>query len=620
MPGNSCPGLPAESLAAARADRYSHHQWLAPRYLLTYDVPHHPSSPESLRRFLREQLLPAVAAQLKEQQVNSSFYGNFDRQHTQWLTFGYEPRYSTSISVCAGGWRSWRSRTRMPRTSNALRPRGASSPPASSSSPNGATRFTRSCGRPGSRQSLPVASRVPVTSCPSATGRAYPEKIVVEGYEQPPASPSAASESTASSAGTPPRERPKDYRVEYLGDYQATASVSRPFAYVVPRELSRVAARLHMHGIELQQVSAPFRTTVEIHRITKLKRETEPFQQHRLLEVEVETRREPRDVPGGDYLIVTAQPLGNLAIQLLEPAAVDSLCTWNFFDPELRTGRDYPVVRLVEPVSPSSQRVTRIEPLQELTLDQLYGTEGQVNFTGSSSSVHWLAGSDDYEISRDGRRLQEDAETGGQESYEPLRGLDAALQQLPGIDQATARRLSREHHPLSSDRRGGLITLSDDLYYFDTASRQARRLTNTAAPERLATFSPDGTLVAFVPEHNLHVLEVASGTQRALTTEGSAELLHGELDWVYQEELYGRGNYRNYWWSPDSQSLALLRLDQRPVHSYTVTDHEPYRQNLEVTRYPKAGDPIPVATLGVARARGGPIRWVEDTSTRPKPI
>ena len=81
--------------------------------------------------------------------------------------------------------------------------------------------------------------------------------------------------------------------------------------------------------------------------------------------------------------------------------------------------------------------------------------------------------------------------------------------------------------------------------------------------------------------------------EQALTTDGNDQILNGKLDWLYQEEIYGRGRFRGYWWSPDSSRVAFLQLDERPVPEYTVIDHIPYRPTLEVTDYPKAGDPNP---------------------------
>jgi dipeptidyl-peptidase-4 len=80
---------------------------------------------------------------------------------------------------------------------------------------------------------------------------------------------------------------------------------------------------------------------------------------------------------------------------------------------------------------------------------------------------------------------------------------------------------------------------------------------------------------------------------------------------VYQEELYGRGNFGAYWWSPDSTRIVFLRIDETPVPDFVVVDHIPLEQNVEITPYPKAGDPNPVVKLGVVNAVGGDVRWLD---------
>ena len=55
---------------------------------------------------------------------------------------------------------------------------------------------------------------------------------------------------------------------------------------------------------------------------------------------------EDRDVPAGTRVVRTAQPLGSLAVYLLEPRSEDGLTTWNAFDDALIVGRDFPVVRV----------------------------------------------------------------------------------------------------------------------------------------------------------------------------------------------------------------------------------------------------------------------------------
>ena len=101
------------------------------------------------------------------------------------------------------------------------------------------------------------------------------------------------------------------------------------------------------------------------------------------------------------------------------------------------------------------------------------------------------------------------------------------------------------------------------------------------------------------------------GNELRLTTGGGENTLNGKLDWVYQEEIYGRGNYQAHWWSPDSRRLAFLQSDERDVPRFTVVDHIPFRPPLEVYPYPKAGDPNPRVRLGVAKASGGGITWID---------
>ena len=155
------------------------------------------------------------------------------------------------------------------------------------------------------------------------------------------------------------------------------------------------------------------------------------------------------------------------------------------------------------------------------------------------------------------------------------------------------------------------MTIADDLYFYDVPTAKASRLTATSGIEEEATFSPDGQLVAFVRAHNLYAIDIATQKERALTNDGGREILNGKLDWLYQEEIYGRDRYRGYWWSPDSARVAFLQLDERPVPEYTVVDHIPYRPALEVTDYPKAGDPNPTVKLGVAKVSGGTPTWID---------
>ena len=165
-----------------------------------------------------------------------------------------------------------------------------------------------------------------------------------------------------------------------------------------------------------------------------------------------------------------------------------------------------------------------------------------------------------------------------------------------------------------------LLNHNNDLISYEPGTGRALRLTNNRGEEVGEQFSPDGRMISFVRGNNIYVIDLATLRERALTADGSAKILNGRLDWVYQEELYGRGNWEGYWWSPDSKMIAFLRLDETPVPEFAVVDHIPYRQEVEITPYPKAGDPNPLVKVGVVDVAGGPARWVDLGKYKPEDL
>ena len=164
---------------------------------------------------------------------------------------------------------------------------------------------------------------------------------------------------------------------------------------------------------------------------------------------------------------------------------------------------------------------------------------------------------------------------------------------------------------LSADRKAAVVTYANDLFYYRLGDESALRLTTGPEAEDVAEFSPDGRFVSFLRGNDLYVVEVATGRERAVTTGGGPQLLNGRLDWVYQEEIYGRGDYKAYWWSPDSRRIAFLHLDEAGVPVATVVDHVPVHQELEATPYPQPGDPNPKVAVGVVPIVGGEAAWVD---------
>jgi len=145
--------------------------------------------------------------------------------------------------------------------------------------------------------------------------------------------------------------------------------------------------------------------------------------------------------------------------------------------------------------------------------------------------------------------------------------------------------------------------------------RRARGDKDDAGPRRqLAEPSPDGQRVGFVRDNDLYLADAAAGGRELrITSNGGENQFNGILDWVYQEEVYGRGNFKGFWWSPDSKHIAFLSLDESAVYGFTVIDHveaDHFRVKAEVTKYPKVGDPNPTVKVGIA-ALDGSIAWAD---------
>jgi dipeptidyl-peptidase-4 len=259
-----------------------------------------------------------------------------------------------------------------------------------------------------------------------------------------------------------------------------------------------------------------------------------------------------------------------------------------------------------------------------LSIDDIFDPVKKVNFSGTTPTIRWLKDGTHYLLTNDPSnrnvpRLQKvDAATGMAVAFFDTARMQSALSAIPGITAEDARQLSnRGSYELSPSENAVLLNFANDLFYYELGSDKATRLTNNPEEEVGETFSPDGRMVGFVRSNNIYVLDLSSGREHRLTTDGSPQILNGRLDWVYQEELYGRGNFEAYWWSPDSSMIAYLRIDEHPVPEFTVVDHIPYDQKLEVTPYPKAGDPNPIVQLGVINASGGGTRWIDTYKYQP---
>lgn len=563
------------------------------RYQLTYDIPHNPSSPEKLRSFIRKKMMPEITNKLEQKGTSTFYYGNFNREKTKWTTYGHEPRYSTeyvglrgrlSVLSEAYAYISYEDRIK-----------------ATFAFVNQCCQFvidnkTEVAGvldtieKESREMSKVFQSQLALRSKVGP----FTEQYMLKGYDG---------------------DDPKDFECTFVGDFSPTKTTKLPAGYLIPKNMSRVADRLKKHGIKIYEIKSEAELEIEVFKISKVTKASRAFQNHKMATADGEWIKVRQTAPAGIYFVPTIQPLGRLAGYLLEPQSDDGLVTWNFLDDYLTEDDFFPVMRLVRGQF-DADTVKQVRALKQLDLNAIYGVENRVNFSGSSGrDLRWLPKSETYSRTWNGRKVTVDAASGAMERFQAAvdfsSDMNDAIAKLESLDEKGKKSLASARATDSPKRDLSVKTFMNSMYVYDVKSKTAAKIEFDPVTPELVTFNKQGNRVAFVSKNNLFVLDIASKSIKQLTSEGSDRFQFGKLDWVYQEELYGRGNFKGFWWSPDGTDIAFLKLDEKGVENYTVQDHIPVRGKNEISSYPKAGDPIPKVEIGVINVASGDVNFAD---------
>jgi dipeptidyl-peptidase-4 len=575
------------------------------RYTMTYEGPKNPAGDPRIIAFARSEFFPKVTSEFeKKTGLQAYYYGNLSGDHTKWTTFPAEGRYGTTYA--------------------GLRNRLAVLSEAYAYAPYKdrvlATRdFVREClNQAGSHKDqiirliddadravvkagqTPGKDRVAIRS----EARPLPNPQPIKGYVE--------REEHGHRVKT---DTPKDYPVQLMHDFAATETALRPYAYLLPPSLEDAVATLKRHGIDVQELREDIELDLELYRVEEVGKQASRGWDHQdVVELRVSARQEARRVPAGTLLVKTAQPLGNLAVYLLEPRSEDGLAAWKLMGGAVKVGSDFPVLRLLQQVPITT---TAAEPLAEerkhdlpITFDMARGGRGGGMLSGSPVSVSWLDREHWLQI-REGKLHKVQAATGRSRPFVDPEPLVRGLKRLSTIDESTARMIAGNmSFDMDPDHKGFLFQHNDDLYYATFDGSTAVRLTDQPGEERYPQFSPDGRSVAFIRDHDLHVVDIAAPKERALTTGGTETLRHGIADWVYFEEIYNR-RWPAFWWSPDSKRIALMEFDDAPVGTLSMLNDTTSPRKVEESKYPRAGEPNPKVRLGIVDAGGGSVRWAD---------
>ena len=178
----------------------------------------------------------------------------------------------------------------------------------------------------------------------------------------------------------------------------------------------------------------------------------------------------------------------------------------------------------------------------------------------------------------------------------------AKLQSLSGAAGTETDRDHRERYRMASyiwapDSAHLLFDSNGRLWLYDLKSGTGVQVgfTGTASGDD-PKFSPNGEMLSFIRDHGLSVLHLKESGPPAVPVAATQhpEILNGEVDWVYEEEMEVRSNY---FWSPDSKSLAYLQMNETEVPEYPIVDWIPTHAKVDLQRYPSPAIPIRMCGL-----------------------
>lgn len=238
--------------------------------------------------------------------------------------------------------------------------------------------------------------------------------------------------------------------------------------------------------------------------------------------------------------------------------------------------------------------------------DALFSS-GKLNGSGGPQSVNWI---------RDGNQFSYIKSPGKINTYDPATGIDDIVfdgsnLKLPGTGQPfqyDAFEWTSDFNYLlfrTNFRQVWRNSGNADYYLYSLKDKSLRLVAKDAYTSQV---SPDGESVAYERNGNLYVLNLASKKEKQLTKDGTNTIYNGRFGWVYEEKF---GLVRAWEWNPDSKSIAYWHIDESAVPIYQYSDLSGMHPDYKKIPYPRVGDPVPMAKIGIVEIKKGKTTWAD---------
>ncbi|XP_058749634.1 uncharacterized protein LOC131622606 [Vicia villosa] len=166
----------------------------------------------------------------------------------------------------------------------------------------------------------------------------------------------------------------------------------------------------------------------------------------------------------------------------------------------------------------------------------------------------------------------------------------------------------------NSKKKAVMVPLPAGIYFHDISlSKTELKLPSIpASPTIDPHLSPDGSMLAYVRDFELHVMNLLSNESKQLT-HGAKEngFIHGLAEYIAQEEMDRK---TGYWWSLDSKYIAFTEVDYSEIPLFRIMHQGKSSAGPDAQEdhpYPFAGASNVKVRLGVVSVTGGSTTWMD---------
>jgi dipeptidyl-peptidase 4 len=152
---------------------------------------------------------------------------------------------------------------------------------------------------------------------------------------------------------------------------------------------------------------------------------------------------------------------------------------------------------------------------------------------------------------------------------------------------AKAERLPFQGFALSKDGSSITVSIAGKPWTCDRAGKGCTAGTPRPESPRNAILSPDSSTAVFIRDYNLWAINLASGTETQLTSDGVEDFGYAtnNAGWVHNDNPV-------LTWSPDSRRIATFQHDGRGVRDMVLAGTNPGAPTLQQWKYPLPGDSV----------------------------